>query len=146
MANLPWITVDVTRTSPLAASDLTMASLRRSVTVGRLVMLSAAPEREDPEGRWCHELQPRVGLDPRLGGKRLIDGAVDRRPEGIQSKGLDRQPDLDRAAGSRQLQPSIGEVDACPAPLGEVLGVQLERPLEQSSLAHEQTADLEWHR
>jgi hypothetical protein len=68
-------------------------------------------ETDDPKLCWRQQLELRAGLDAGLGEQGQVDRAVDRRPERLHAKVLQRHPQLQGPGGARQLHPEIREVD-----------------------------------
>ena len=94
-----------------------------------------------PRGRRDH-LPPRSGSQHRLGVLRQRHPVRDRRAERVEPEHLHAQPELEGARASRELDPSVAEVDLASERVAQVLAAQGERALEQARLPHQHRARL----
>ena len=104
-----------------------------------------APERDDPERRRRHELEVGRCSDLALRMSGQVEAAIDRVAEGGDAEVAQRDPELQGAAASRQLQPEIREVHLLVGRLdvAEVVGIDLEATAQRRTAAHEQRAELD---
>ena len=143
-AKRPCRRVDETSPSPLSSSFAASAALRRSCSSASAAF-EATAEADDPQRARNEQLQ-RLGLgDPPLGVLGQLERAVDRRAEGVEPERVNRDPDLERAGRSGQLQAEVGEVRLVLAGtrVAEIVGDDLEGRAQQRAVADEHAAALE---